>query len=59
MQLFLLFYFSWSVDGNWIAAVNYHYIKNHKVYHVKLIDMKGGNSEILIGHEAPVLVAVI
>jgi WD40 repeat protein len=56
---YLKFSYSWSSDGNWIVSVNHHYIKNHKVVHARLVNMNDvNNSQVLIGHESAVLVAV-
>ena len=42
----------------WIASVNHHYIKHHKVVHLKLVNTTDLSTQILIGHEAAVMVAV-
>jgi hypothetical protein len=50
---------SWSSDGVWITSVNHHYLRNHKLSHVKVINTKDLDSpQILIGHEFPVFIAV-
>jgi WD40 repeat protein len=47
------------LDGNWITSVNHHYLKSHKLSHVKIINTKELDSpHILIGHEFPVFIAV-
>ena len=48
----------WSVDGKWIVSVDHHQIKRQNILHARLINVNDvPSSQILIGHESPVLTA--